>query len=135
MTVESGGMYCRECGYDLRGTPEPRCSECGRVFDPSDPRTYQALPRARASACKTLLAYLLPVAVSTAGLGSFLWCVDRSWDEWGHEVQRDEVVQCWAWTLCGPIAWLRPSPAVSASLAVTLWVIWLLAVTRAPLRD
>ncbi len=26
---------CLECGYDLRGTVEPRCPECGIPFDPS----------------------------------------------------------------------------------------------------
>jgi hypothetical protein len=24
--------YCRKCGYDLRGLPEPRCPECGTPF-------------------------------------------------------------------------------------------------------
>ncbi len=24
---------CRECAYDLRGTTEPRCPECGKAFD------------------------------------------------------------------------------------------------------
>lgn len=32
--------HCLNCGYDLRGLPEPRCPECGRGFDPDDPRTY-----------------------------------------------------------------------------------------------
>lgn len=31
---------CRTCGYLLRGLPEPTCPECGRPFDPADPRTY-----------------------------------------------------------------------------------------------
>jgi len=26
-----------ECGYDLRGLPEPRCPECGLAFDPNRP--------------------------------------------------------------------------------------------------
>jgi hypothetical protein len=25
---------CEQCGYDLRGLPEPRCPECGKGFDP-----------------------------------------------------------------------------------------------------
>lgn len=28
--------HCTECGYDLRGLPEPRCPECGTPFDPDD---------------------------------------------------------------------------------------------------
>ncbi len=26
---------CENCGYDIRGLPEPRCPECGTAFDPS----------------------------------------------------------------------------------------------------
>lgn len=25
--------HCRQCGYNLRGLPVPRCSECGKSFD------------------------------------------------------------------------------------------------------
>lgn len=28
-----GVPICLECGYDLRGQTEPRCSECGEAFD------------------------------------------------------------------------------------------------------
>jgi hypothetical protein len=30
---------CLTCGYALHGLPTPRCPECGREFDPLDPRT------------------------------------------------------------------------------------------------
>src|SRR5687767_8402235 len=30
---------CWECGYSLRGLVSRRCPECGRPFDPLDPRT------------------------------------------------------------------------------------------------
>ena len=33
-------MCCLGCGYDLRGLPEDRCPECGRVFDPGDSATF-----------------------------------------------------------------------------------------------
>ena len=32
---------CLQCGYSLRGLPEPVCPECGRAFFPGDPRTYR----------------------------------------------------------------------------------------------
>ncbi len=36
---------CLGCGYALRDLPEPRCPECGRAFDPADPRTFGPEPR------------------------------------------------------------------------------------------
>jgi hypothetical protein len=35
--VEPG--RCLECGYDLHGSPGPRCPECGTPFDPQSIRT------------------------------------------------------------------------------------------------
>ena len=37
------GASCLKCGYLLQGLAEPRCPECGRMFDPADPRTYGRL--------------------------------------------------------------------------------------------
>lgn len=31
--------FCLACGYSLRNLPTPTCPECGRPFDPADPRT------------------------------------------------------------------------------------------------
>lgn len=31
---ERGVAVCMACGYDLRGTPEPRCPECGQPAEP-----------------------------------------------------------------------------------------------------
>lgn len=33
---------CLKCGYWLTGLAEPRCPECGRAFDPLDPRTFRS---------------------------------------------------------------------------------------------
>jgi len=35
-------MYCKKCAYPLVGLDRQRCPECGRPFDPDDPRTYRA---------------------------------------------------------------------------------------------
>jgi len=32
-------MYCKDCRYRLARW-QSCCPECGRAFDPSDPRTY-----------------------------------------------------------------------------------------------
>ena len=40
-------MRCLSCHYDLRNLPEHRCPECGRAFDPNDPRTYDTEASAR----------------------------------------------------------------------------------------
>jgi hypothetical protein len=39
-------MYCRQCGYQLTGLSANRCPECGRPFDPANPRTFRQHPRA-----------------------------------------------------------------------------------------
>ncbi len=31
---------CLHCGYSLRGLPDNVCPECGRAFDPAEPRSY-----------------------------------------------------------------------------------------------
>jgi len=50
-TTVQGGRYCRgkHCGYDLRGLAADtrRFPECGRGFDPNDPRTYRKRPLRR----------------------------------------------------------------------------------------
>ena len=33
-------MHCLTCHYNLRNLVEHRCPECGRAFDPSDPKTF-----------------------------------------------------------------------------------------------
>jgi hypothetical protein len=39
--------FCKSCDYPLAGVPAAVCPECGRAFDPADPSTYDARPRAR----------------------------------------------------------------------------------------
>jgi hypothetical protein len=36
--------YCRSCLHSLRGLTSNRCPECGRHFDPDDPRTTLSRP-------------------------------------------------------------------------------------------
>lgn len=37
--TEKPGFLCLNCSYPLRGLTGPRCPECGRPFDPTDPTT------------------------------------------------------------------------------------------------
>lgn len=43
-------MRCLSCQYELRNLTDRRCPECGRAFDPDDPRTFEtdAVVRERA---------------------------------------------------------------------------------------
>lgn len=38
---------CLGCGYLLRGLEQPVCPECGRKFDPADPKSFAATPKLR----------------------------------------------------------------------------------------
>jgi hypothetical protein len=39
LTPGNGAAFCLSCGYPLNQLPEHRCPECGRAFDPANPRT------------------------------------------------------------------------------------------------
>ncbi len=78
-TTPEPPRYCRgkNCGYNLRGLPTSttRCPECGREFDPANPKTYRFRPLRRwlkhvQRAALTLAALLLILA---ATWGWFYW--------------------------------------------------------------
>lgn len=53
---------CTSCGYDLRGTPLPRCSECGLEFA----RSVRILPRVNAGMLVAVLLVVCVVALCAA---------------------------------------------------------------------
>ncbi len=67
---------CLGCGYLLRQLPARRCPECGRGFDPADPRTYRVpnvgTPRTRWVFC-VLGAILGPPAVVSTEAVVWRW--------------------------------------------------------------
>jgi hypothetical protein len=74
--TSSQSRYCLNCGYALRGLTESQCPECGRLFDPQNPRTTAAHPEQKglivlAHAGKTL-TILLGVAAGVAFIASAL---------------------------------------------------------------
>jgi rRNA maturation protein Nop10 len=83
-------MYCKQCGYDLRACLENRCSECGRKFDPADPKTFTMRPphERRRWWIKRGLAALLTVLILLSGAWGWLY-----W-EWREEQQALAKLQC-----------------------------------------
>ena len=68
--------FCRRCNYDLRATiSENRCPECGRPFDPLNPRTTLPRPARRWLRHLRRAAYLLltVVLLLAAVWGWFFW--------------------------------------------------------------
>ena len=56
------GLGCPKCGYNLTGTTDPRCPECGEAFDPRQLRPYRdrLRPRWRVVIIAVFLAVYLP---------------------------------------------------------------------------
>ncbi len=63
---------CLTCGYILDHLPEPRCPECGRAFDPSNPDTFETGPRWRPmrAPLAVCLALVSPCVIGPFGPGS-----------------------------------------------------------------
>ena len=67
-------MYCRRCEYVLDGLTDPRCPECGRVFDPAQRRSYRSRPRPRRRV-RTLLKLTAGAVVALI----VVWCILYGW--------------------------------------------------------
>ncbi len=52
--------FCRDCGHALAGLRSPICPECGRGFDPDDPRTTVDSPKPWR---RTIAALVRPLVV------------------------------------------------------------------------
>ena len=75
----SPNMFCRHCGYALIGLPSNRCPECGRNFDPANPKSFRAHPRRRiwGYLVKIVVALFCLTLPADAYLGYLLWQVHR----------------------------------------------------------
>ena len=69
------GRWCRDCGYELRGLPMPRCPECGRAFDLANPHTYRRRPIRRwlRRVTRTAIVVLTPILLLAATWGWLYW--------------------------------------------------------------
>lgn len=56
-------MYCRSCQYDLAGLGAGRCPECGRLFDPADPTSFDRRRRGPQAIIGIGLALLIGATV------------------------------------------------------------------------
>jgi len=82
-------MFCRQCGYNLYGLPENRCPECGKAFDPHDPKTYwrhaSSLSRRRWANRIVVALFALLILCSVAGVSL--------WYPWHREQAAVRMVQ------------------------------------------
>jgi hypothetical protein len=120
MSIESGGMYCRECDYDLRGSPEPRCSECGQSFDPDDPRTFRRKPRRLKPLALVLAIYWIPLAAHAVFLLTMSLPVT-----WPLKTRLLAV----GGSMAGPFLPLL-TPVGATVIGPLLWLVWSVALWR-----
>lgn len=50
---------CLACGYPLANVEPGRCTECGRPFDPADPRTVLLRPPGSVSGRRVVFACII----------------------------------------------------------------------------
>jgi hypothetical protein len=73
---------CLGCGYILEHLPQPRCPECGRAFDPRDPKTF-TYRTSRGWLSSTAHAVVAALFIAAAGIGGL--CVGGYlWHQQGH---------------------------------------------------
>jgi len=84
-SLSAAAGYCLGCSHPLRGVTEAVCPECGRGFDPSDPRTTGESPfplrRAVARLAKAIVVFsvlMLGVEILLSAWGgsdAFVWMI------------------------------------------------------------
>jgi hypothetical protein len=122
---------CLGCGYALRGLTEPRCPECGRGFDPLDPRTFRAgRPISRLTRLILRPVGLLWVILSLIGLGLVLSAT--RWPTAWRVPFRDlplywRLVREPRKQLLTPTDWLYTIGIVLSCLVLLAWLIRVLA--------
>ena len=96
-------IYCLGCRYPLGGLPEPRCPECGRPFDPDDPKTFGTVGRTEEGplVLQAFLALSLAcgIIVFIAGAGNLFSAIHLS-DASAADIEWNPITQlCFFFTL------------------------------------
>ena len=126
--------YCLGCGYIIDNLPEPRCPECSRPFDLSDPSTFTYEQQGAKKTRRILLVaamYLMPLALGTA----FWLRFELNW--WrGRKMPLLTVIRVLMLQGCGPL--IFPIGELDthwvAVCFVGLWVGWLTLVCKTRLK-
>ena len=116
--------FCRSCGYDLHGLDEPRCPECGRAFDPHDPRSYNRSRTAERRLRNLIAMYVGPLAIS------FLFGMLMNGALTAPLYMR---LRLCAYAACGPIGLFVHGTHVTTTVWITfalVWIVWLCVVAR-----
>jgi hypothetical protein len=115
LSAAGSQIYCRTCGYALIGLTSRRCPECGRKFNPSNPKSFLARPpriilRRIAKLVLVLFCLTLPV---DSYFGYLIWQVhqERKTIQFlvanGASVSTYDTTPLWAKrVLRGHAAWL-----------------------------
>lgn len=69
------GLRCPKCDYDLTGTTEPRCPECGGAFDPEKLRGQSSRWRGRPRWWVTLAVVIVAVYLPN----TWIFWIDYPW--------------------------------------------------------
>ncbi|GIK17130.1 MAG: hypothetical protein BroJett003_20940 [Planctomycetota bacterium] len=113
MSVSTDQKYCLFCGYNLHGLPSDLCPECGRAFDPTNPRTFDTHQGGRRRAIRRRL--ILGIA------GCLL-----AFTLWGAAPRRiDRTYVAFQCTRCGErltVTRSEPVPADGFPVRLPAWI-------------
>lgn len=95
-------MYCRNCGFDLRGSTG-KCPECGQAFDSGDVRTvYRSLYDRNVH---RLFRRLVVIGASLLLLQAALYALGSAWLYWQYHAdwEKEQVATAWVRQVGGQV--------------------------------